>query len=188
MLYPRRSWWRWPPPFLRSVRASLNYISTYFCWGAWVNWTMIIQKYECQCYCTNPWGLPIKPCISHVDNISLLHENLKLDTSKPSINIVEVTLNCFLHCRLVHHEDWGAGTTSHMEPSDILNLCGIAYGHQLLHWVLQLFFSVGAWWVSPTLIIHKYEFQWYLLHKWLNQPKLPIKKRGDTIQWCFEAP
>ncbi len=67
--------------------------------------------------------LQIKPCISHIDNISLLHENLEVDTSKPSITIVEVTSNCFLHCSLVYHEEWGASTTSHMEPSDILNLC-----------------------------------------------------------------
>ena len=45
-----------------------------------------------------------------------------------------------------------------MKPSDILNLCGIAYGYQLLHWVLQLFFCVGAWWVSPTVIIPNVSF------------------------------
>ncbi len=112
----------WLPPFLRSFKASLYCVLLLFlCWGAWVSPTVILQKYEFQCNCTNPWDLPIKPYISHIDNISLLHENLKVDTSKPSINIVEVTLNCFLHC-LVYQEEWGTGTTSHMEPLDILNL------------------------------------------------------------------
>ena len=177
-LYPWRSLRRWPPPFLQSVKASLYCVSPYFCWGAWSSSIMIIQKYEFQYYCANPWGLPIKPCISLVDNISLLYENLKVDTSKPSIDIVDVTLNCFLHTRIVYHKDWGAGTTAHIVPSNILNLCGIAYGHQLLYWVLQLFFSVGAWWVSPTLIIHKYEFQWYCTNHWCtNKPCISLTKQ-----------
>jgi hypothetical protein len=59
------------------------HLATFFCWGAWVSPTVIIQKYEFQCYCAYPWDLPINlaspmltTLVSCLKILRLTHQNL----------------------------------------------------------------------------------------------------------------
>ena len=147
-------WVPYSQPLSVILRKSLQY----------TNKTWYLPCWQHQPHAWKPWVYTSKPSIKYSWSNKKLFRTLqsmlpwrvgcRYHFSHRTVRYSELLWYC-----ICYHEEWGAGTI--IEPSDILNFFGIAFGHQLLHWALQLCFALRDWWVSPTVMIHIYELQWH---------------------------